>query len=65
MKGGDREMLEKSRPQIDAVEAVQFCLDRLFASQSKGLTDNVCEQLTYEELIGALLLAMDRLLDAE
>jgi len=54
-------VLESSRPQIVAYEAVDFCLRQLYADRRHKLDDEVAHRLTYEELIGALLAARDEL----
>lgn len=59
MKDYSRDSLEMSRPDVDTLDALQFCLNQLYNSKTKCIADNVCERLTYEELIGALLLARD------
>ena len=51
--------LESRRPSIDAAEAVRFCLMQLYRDKRHAIKEDVCHHLTYEELIGALLLARD------
>lgn len=55
-----KEQLEKSRP-YSGVEAVGYCLNKLFEDQSHSLSDYVSPGLTYEEVVGALLCAQDGL----
>ncbi len=61
MKDFDAETLKSRRPPQDSLEAVKFCLDALFADGRRRVTDAVAENLTYEELLGALLLARDEI----
>lgn len=56
-----RESLESSRPKKDVDDCVDFCLNRLFDDKVHSVEDKVVEGLTFEELIGALLLAKDSL----
>lgn len=51
--------LRESRPDVDGLECVRFCLKRLFEDNQHGIEDRVVGGLTFEELIGALLLAED------
>ena len=53
------EALEDSRPNISSLEAISFCLLQLYNDNEHGIDDYVVGMLTYEELIGALLLARD------
>lgn len=59
MKGRTKAKLEADRPVIDCNQAVNFCLVQLYRDKEHVLSDEVCSNLTYEELIGALLLARD------
>jgi hypothetical protein len=73
MKDYTRKELEASRPDVDGQECINFCLEALFKDKTKRMNDAVCTfkdrkrkgqgwittTLTYEELIGALLLARD------
>jgi len=61
MKDYSREELELSRPQVSPLEAVEFCLQQLYADKTKTIDDRVAGCCTYEELIGALLHARDEL----
>ena len=63
MKDYTQEQLEAGRPHFthDAVDLVDFCLHRLYIDRNKSLHDELAYGLTYEELIGALLLARDEL----
>ena len=51
--------LEEGRPQQSALVCINFCLDCLYADRVHTIADTLTERLTYEELIGALLLARD------
>lgn len=53
------------RPSLDAKEAVEFCLQQLFKDRTKGGDERVAGVCTYEELIGALLLAEDSIISLE
>ena len=59
MKDCSKESLERDRPSLSALAAVNFCLDSLYNDKSKAIADEVADRCTYEELIGALLLARD------
>ncbi len=59
MKNASQQYLESSRPDASTLDAIAFCLERLFADSHNNTTDIVCHNLTFEELIGALLLARD------
>ena len=59
MKGCSKESLEEERPQIGCLEAIDFCLDRLYRDKQHEIRDEIVRGLCFEELIGALLLARD------
>jgi hypothetical protein len=59
MIGYGVEELEASRPRKDVTDAVNYCLKKLYEDRQHSISDEVCPDLTYEELIGALLLARD------
>jgi len=61
MKNCSKDQLEASRPDQTALDAVGFCLDQLFEDTDTELGNEVVNGLSYEELIGALLLARDDL----
>ena len=61
MKDKTKEELEKHRPVVDAIIAVNFCLNELYHDQDKSVNDIFAGNCTYEELIGALLKARDEL----
>lgn len=52
--------LEAVRPNlVTASQAIDFVLERLYKDQTVSVTDEIAVNLTFEELIGALLLARD------
>jgi hypothetical protein len=59
MKQFSQTELEANRPQVSTTEAINHCLNSLFKDNEKSMEDLVCIDLTFEELIGALLLARD------
>jgi hypothetical protein len=63
MKDFTQQELENSRPSIDTLEAIEFCLNKLYEDNTKLTSDYIVHNLIFEELIGALLLARDELKD--
>lgn len=61
MKDYRREELEEGRPNQESLHCVNFVLDQLFKDREHVISDRVAGCCTYEELIGALLLARDDL----
>ncbi len=61
MKGYTKAELEAERPSISSVEGLDFCLRQLYKDRKHRVTDEIVNYLTFEELIGALLLAQDAL----
>lgn len=61
MKDYSREGLESSRPSVGALDAVNFCLECLYKDEEKTLNDFVAWGMSFEELVGALLVARDGL----
>lgn len=59
MKNISKKTLESARPDLEPINALMFCLKSLYRDKKKNIDDDVCEGCTYEELIGALLLAKD------
>lgn len=59
MKDFTKKELEGSRPAGEPVELIDFCLGRLYRDRRRQVTDEVVRGLTFEELIGALLVARD------
>jgi hypothetical protein len=64
MRDVERKHLERSRPQVPPLKAINHCLACLFDDEQHAASDKVVDKLTYEELIGALLLARDLAEDA-
>jgi hypothetical protein len=61
MKDYSKTALESSRPRTPVIEALPFCLESLYQDRVHAVQDEVVQGCTYEELIGALLLAKDEL----
>jgi hypothetical protein len=59
VKRYSKKELEESRPNVEPIDAVNFCLRRLYADKAHSMSDKVVTDLTFEELIGTLLLARD------
>ncbi|MBS1715743.1 MAG: hypothetical protein JST30_15560 [Armatimonadetes bacterium] len=59
MKGFTQEQLEAARPNRALTDCVAYCLDALFADQTRDPSESVVDGLTFEALIGTLLLARD------
>ena len=59
LKGYSREALEENRPSISAAHGIAFCLERLYEDNAHSIDEEVVRGLTYEELIGSLLLSRD------
>ena len=53
--------LETGRPTLSAPQGIDFCLDRLYADNRHTLSNMVVDGLSFEELIGALLIARDEI----
>ena len=51
-----------SRPDKDAIDCVNYCLQQLCADKTHEVTDEIVNKLTFEEVIGALLLAKDKII---
>lgn len=66
MKDYTQEILEESRPEgITALGAIEFCLQQFYRDASHEREDEIVARLTFEEVIGALLLARDALRDVQ
>jgi hypothetical protein len=65
MKDYTEEDWRGGRPDISALDAVSICLEQLFANNKKKGSEEVVPGLTYAELIGALLLAEDVIVEHE
>jgi len=60
MKNITKSELESSRPeQFSGSEVLDYVLRKLYEDKTKELTDYVVNGLTFEELIGALLMGKD------
>ena len=59
MKDILEETLRSSRPKVGGKFAVQHCLHHLYKDNKHCLEEEIVKGLTFEELIGALLLAQD------
>ena len=59
MRDFGKEQLEVSRPEWSALDTLNFCLNKLYADKQHNVSDSVCTGMSYEELIGCLLLARD------
>ena len=61
MRNYSQKSLESSRPKESALTTIEHCLRRLYADTKTDTNQLVVEGLSFEELIGALLLARDAL----
>jgi len=59
MKDISQRGLESSRPNVDAEDTLKFCLEQLYADDLHEIEEEVVADLTFEELIGALLQGLD------
>lgn len=59
MKDCSKELLEEGRPDIDTLEGIDFCLSNLYKDRKHFVTEEFVRGLTFEELVGVLLLAKD------
>ena len=59
MKDYTQKELESSRPKKDALDCINYCLECLFEDNKHKTGDEISKNLTYEEIIGALLLSRD------
>lgn len=48
-----------------ALHRVRFCLEQLYADEEHNTSDDVVDGLTFEELLGALISAQNRLEEDE
>lgn len=64
MKGMTREMFESERPNYPE-EAIEYALNKLFDDETKSIDDEVVEDLSFEELIAALIAGKNAFCDAE
>lgn len=49
------------RPDKEGIELLHFCLEMLYEDNTKSISNTIVNNLTYEELIGALLVAKEEL----
>ena len=60
MIGISKEDLESSRPNIDVLSGINFCLNAFYEDKTHYVSEDcIAGRLSYEELIGVLLLARD------
>lgn len=59
MKNISRKTLKQYRPKELPISCIDYCLECLYKDNEHFTTDSVTKNLTYEEVIGALLLARD------
>ncbi len=64
MRDVDRDYLESLRPRAAALPAINHCLSCLMRDEQHSLPEKVVEGLSYEELIGTLLVARELAQDA-
>ena len=66
MKDYTKSELESGRPDEDALDLIDFCLDALYADKIHTIDQDFANnRLTYEELIGTLLKAKDTLIELQ
>ena len=63
MQDYSKEELETGYGTLNAEHTVNFCLNQLYADKTHKLSDEVVDRLTFEELIGALLIAKKTIQD--
>ena len=63
MKDETKLTLENSSPTVPDEQVINHALDMLYADEEHNITDEVVNNLTYEEIIGALLIARDMIED--
>jgi hypothetical protein len=59
MKNIHKEYIEIGRPVVSGHQAIRYCLDCLYDDKKQATSDDVVAGLTFEELLGALLLGRD------
>ena len=60
MKKITQKELTFSRPNIELIDGLKFCLRQLYKDTKHYISDEIVRCLTFEELIGVLLLALDK-----
>lgn len=61
MNDHSQQELESGRPEHSAQHLVDYCLKQLYQDRKKKITDTCAGEMTYEELIAALLAARDEI----
>ena len=61
MKDANRKKLESSRPMGCALDLIDHCLSRFYRDKDHFTEEVIISGLTFEEVIGALLVARDEL----
>jgi hypothetical protein len=61
VKNYRQQELESSRPSVSADTAIAHCLKTLYSDNEHHTGQEIVKNLTFEELIGALLLARDEI----
>jgi hypothetical protein len=59
MRDMSRSEIEGSRPELPVNEVVEVCYQKLIGDNKHGIEDEIVHGLTFEELLGALLLCRD------
>ena len=59
MKDNSKQDFETTRPDKNTVSAIQGCLNKFYKNKKKSRFDKICKGVTYEDVIGALLLGRD------
>jgi hypothetical protein len=65
MKDFDKEQLEQERPNGRGRNLLTYCLERLYEDETRTVEDMIVKGLNFEELIGAMLVALDELEDGD
>lgn len=65
MKDFTKEILESSLPDVSVETCIDHCLTSLYEDNTHYTNDSISPSLTYEELIGALLLARHTIAEKE
>jgi len=65
MKDKSKQAFETTRPDWDSKAAIQYCLTKMYKNQKKKTGDKIVKGLTYEDIIGALLLGRDAVEELE
>ena len=66
MKDYTKDQIEESRPTDSCLYLLNYCLDLLYSDKSHSFRELITDSgLTFEELLGALLVARDAVEDFE